>query len=227
MRQLPILMLALLLSACAAFNAEDMPATMVAERAAFATEAVILNAQDLEARTQAAATVAAAEATIAAVGGVNIQLLATLQRNVTPTPVLDTQQQIDARQAAEFEGRRLFVKTGVGDTVDPNTGCVLTPALSFPVSGRQVYATARAFNIEAGTPLTARWYYENELVYEFEFTTTRGYADWCFWFDIRPDIVEFRPGSWAVRLYADGFQLEEPMPFTMVDDRVPETSPDG
>jgi hypothetical protein len=222
-----MLMLAALLSACAAFNAEDVPATMAAERVAFATEAVMISALDLDARTRSAATVAAAEATIAVVSGVNIQLLATLQRNVTPTPVLDTQQQIDARQAAEFEGRRLFVKTGVGDTVDPDTGCILTPSLTFPVSGRQIYATARAFNIEAGTPLSARWYYENELVYEFDFTTTRGYADWCFWFDIRPDIVEFRPGSWSVRLYADGFQLEEPMPFSMIADSMPEAMPGG
>lgn len=214
-------------SACAAFNTEDTYATLSAERVAFATESVLLREINLIERTEAAATMQAAEATMALSNGVNQQLLATLQRNVTPTPQLESIQQVDARQAAEFEGRRLFFKTGVSDFVNPEDGCVVSPSLTFSVNTPQIYATAQAFNIEVGTPLDARWYYEEELVYEFSFTTTRAYTEWCFWFDITPDLVEFRPGSWSVRLFADGFQLEEPMSFTMVADDTQEMSGDG
>ncbi len=212
---------AVVVSGCAAFNGEDARGTLEAERVGFATEIAALATQDTLERTQAAQEVAAGNATLALVNGVNQQLVATLKRVLTPTPPLQAVQQISGTQAAQFEGRRLFVKTGVSAQVNPRDGCVEGAALTFSVDTPRIYATARAFNIEAGTPLMARWFYENELVYEFSFTTERSYDDWCFWFDITPDLVAFKAGSWAVRLYADGFQLEEPMPFSLVETEMP------
>jgi len=204
-------------SGCAAFNAGDARGTLEAERVGFATEIAALATQDTVERTQSAQEVMSGDATLAVINGVNQQLVSTLQRVITPTPPLESAQQISGTQAAQFEGRRLFVKTGVSAQVNPQDGCVEGAALTFGVDTPRIYATARAFNIESGTPLMARWFYENALVYEFSFTTERGYDDWCFWFDITPDLVEFKAGSWAVRLYADGFQLEEPMPFSLVE----------
>lgn len=211
------LMSVLFISGCAAFNAQDERVTLEAERIGFATEIAALATQDVVERTESAQLAAESDATLAVMNGINQQLVATLQRVITPTPPLDSVQQISGTQAAQFEGRRLFVKTGVSEQVNPQDGCVEGAALTFSVDSPRIYATARAFNIESGTPLMARWFYENELAYEFSFTTERGYDDWCFWFDITPDLVEFKAGSWAVRLYADGFQLEDPIPFTLVE----------
>lgn len=220
-----MLVLWAVLSGCAAFNAQDARITLDAERVSFATEIAALGTQDVMARTAVISTVTAADATLAAMNGINQQLVSTLQRVVTPTPQLDTVQQIDSTMAAQFEGRRLFVKTGMSATVDAASGCVTGPALTFTTDTPRIYATAQSFNIEAGTPLLSRWFYENELVYEYDFVTQRGYDEWCFWFDITPDLVEFRPGSWSVRLYADGFQLEDPMSFTMIDPAPSDTAP--
>lgn len=209
--------LALGLSACAAFDVEDVYGTQEAELIAFSTEAVELATQSALDQQVVERTVIAAEATMVMVRGVNQQLVSTLQSVVTPTPPLETRQQIDVTLAALFEGRRLFVKTGMGREIDAN-GCVVEPIINFTPSDTRLYATARAFNIEAGVPLVARWSYEGTLVYEESFVSPGNFADWCFWFALTPNEAEFAVGAWAVRLFADGFQLEDPISFTIIPD---------
>lgn len=213
-RFMPII-LVIALSGCAAFNQEDTYATLEVEYNAYATEIVVVNDENQRNIETSNQNIGTAEALIAMERGINLQLVGTLERAVTPTPGLIIDQSLNPTIEAEFSGRRYFQKTGMSLDVQSEDGCVTVPNLSFPVDSERIYATARVQNIESGVPLASKWYYEEELVYEFDFVTDTSHSNWCFYFYIEPDIVEFRPGSWSVRLFADGFQLEGPMPFTM------------
>lgn len=215
MRPILLALLIISLTGCAAFNREDTYATLEVEHSAFATEIMVIRNENQENSETISQDIATSEALIAMERGVNLQLIGTLERAVTPTPGLIIDQSLNPTIEAEFGGRRYFQKTGMSLDIRPEDGCVTVPNLSFPVSSDRIYATARVQNIESGVPLASKWYYEEELVYEFDFVTDSNHSDWCFYFYIDPDIVEFRPGSWSVRLFADGFQLEEPMSFTM------------
>ncbi len=210
-----LLLLCPLLSACAAFTGDDTEATMAAENVAFSTEAVLLVEADLSQRTQTAATLTAGQATLAAVQGANQQLAATLQGIVTPTPERVVDNTLDGTIVAEFAGQRYFQKTGMTRAVNPGDGCAQVSQATFSTADARIYATARVQNIEAGVSLASEWYYEGEQVYAFDFMTEVPYDEWCFYFYITPDIVEFVPGSWSVRLFADSFQLEDAMTFIM------------
>lgn len=207
------LLFMMLVTGCSAIGGEDTQGTAVAENASYLTESASINATMRADRASINITAQAAETEVAMIDGVNVQLVRTLERVVTPTPPLTGALEIDPTAAAEFEGERLFVKTGLSSEVDPNTGCVINPRVTFNAQEDRIYATMQVFNIEAGVPLRSEWYFQGELVYDFEFSSDQFYEDWCVWFFIDPTIVDFTPGSWTVRLYGDGFQLEDALAF--------------
>src|SRR5690606_3624306 len=74
------------LSACAALNRADTPATLIAENAAYATEIVALDAAATQETSDSSLRAAELATSAAHTNGVNAQLVGTLQVVVTPTP---------------------------------------------------------------------------------------------------------------------------------------------
>lgn len=110
---------------CATLQQTDFPATQVAENVAYATEIAALGAvmQGEEATHVAQIAQVATEAAV--VGGVNAQLLGTLQAVVTPTRVLVQDSSLDlASLPSDVSGGILFAGTGLAYGVRPNDGCI-------------------------------------------------------------------------------------------------------
>jgi hypothetical protein len=210
------------LCGCQALS-EDVEGTIEADYAQLGTEAAELSGVALARRTEVAATVEFSGTRIAEDKNINQQIFATLAAGSTPTVALVAgQAQADVRMDAMAAGfdldGRLFIKTGVSDTVDSNTGCVVNPRSSFPPDTPALYATVEVFNIRSGTPMRAAWFYEGEPISQ-EDRVIGGHAEVCLWFRLDQTQTSFRPGTWSVILYADAenFQLEDPMTFFIVE----------
>ncbi len=151
---------------------------------------------------------------IAEIQAVNSVLLATVRAgDPAGGVVVDT----IATPVGLDPNRRWFVKTGTSESVSEVDGCVEDPHITFSVDTQQIFATVRAFNIQSGTLMSVQWYYEGNEVWQDSWTVPQNSADLCIWFDIQPSYLEFKPGNWSVRLFADGFQLEDPMAFAMTE----------
>lgn len=216
-KPLLLLILSLILTACDGLTGVDTVGTLDAENILYGTEIAELQVISQEERIRAQETITADETRVAVVSGINHHLLATLVREITPTPPLQAVDalSLDSTQVAQFAGQRLFVKTGVSDRINADNGCVIDPKLSYPASVTALYATVRAQNLGSGVPMRADWTYENELVYSEEWIVDRNYNDICIWFDITPQKVEMKPGFWSVRLFAENFTLEDAMTFVI------------
>lgn len=206
-----------LLCSCQAFNRVDTYGTAQAQNYGFETEVAAMTEVAQTQNIAAAATVEAGETSVALINGVNQQLVATLQRQVTPTPQLQIEgiQPLDPTLQAQYEGRRLFVKTGTSTEVNPVDGCVVNPQVFFTEDVTRIYGTLKAFNIEAGVLMRAEWKHEGTPVWEDVWTVDANYGEICIWFYIEPSYVEFIPGAWSVEMFADGFSLEGPMAFSI------------
>lgn len=217
-----IAVLALALTGCQALSGGvDVQGTLVAGDSIYATTAADLARQSVGSETQVAATLVAVETESAAYRSVNDQLLATLAAGSTPTPALMVGQ-ADPNTGGEIRfgaTDRLFIKTGVSAGVDAN-GCVVDPTTSFSSDVTRLYATFRAFNVAAGTPMRADWFYENDLRIRDDWRVPSGIGEACLWFDIDISRTEFTVGQWQVALYVDDemFQLEDRMAFFITSD---------
>ncbi len=209
-----VILLVLVVSGCQVLNQPDMPATLQAENMGYVVEATEI-AQTITGRAAEIQLTADASATeIAQMRVVNQVLLATVRAG-DPQGVQGVVANTITTPVGLEAGQRWFVKTGTSARVRSGDGCVEDPRLSFATTAEQIYATVRAFNIQAGVVMSAQWYYEGNPVWEDSWALDRNSADICMWFDITPNNVEFQPGSWSVRLFADGFQLEEAMTFSI------------
>lgn len=217
--RLLLLIFILALAGCQA--GDDVAGTMEADEIRYATESVELANAALLRNTEVAATADAAEIQIAENRNVNNQIFATLAASSTATPVLLAGQVADIRRDAlaasdEFDfDDRLFIKTGVSDTIDTSSGCVVNPRTSYTTDTQRLYATVQAYNVQAGTPMRANWYREDEMVKSEDWFIDQSRAEYCIWFSMDQTEVQFTPGSWMVILYVDeeNFQLEDPMAF--------------
>jgi len=204
----------LLVSGCEAFSGPDMPATFQAESRLYVAEATAIAVTAQADAQRVEVTAQAAETKIAEIQAMNAVLLATAYAGDTSQGVVvDT----FATPVDLDPNRRWFVKTGVSDRVRDSDGCVEGAHVNFPVDSTQIFATVQAFNIQAGTLMSVQWFYEGSEVWQDSWTVPQNSANLCIWFDIQPSYVEFKPGSWSVRLFADGFQLEDPMSFSMTE----------
>jgi len=211
----------LVLVGCQALDGgADVSETQVAGDAIYATTAADLARQSITSQTQVAATVVAVETESAAYRSVNDQLLATLSAGSTPTPALMVgQANPNTGGEVRFEqSDRLFIKTGVSTTVD-DSGCVVNPATSFSSDITRLYATFRALNVAAGTPMRADWFYEGELRIQDDWRVPSDIDEACLWFELEASRTEFSVGQWQVALYVDEelFQLEDRMAFFIND----------
>ena len=211
------LTVASLLSACQVLNAPDVPATLSAQNIGYIIESTAI-ASTLQARAASIESTAQAASTTVALGSdINLQLMATMRVVLTPTSARAVDP-VSAVRDALAEGQRYFVKTGVSTSVNPSDGCVIQASTVFPADVTVLYATARVFNIQAGVPLAAEWFYEGNLVRTDRWTNPNASSEMCFWFNVTEAEVDFTPGNWSVALYAEGFQLEDRMNFTIQPD---------
>ncbi len=207
------LMLFLLLAGCQVLDPPDRVATLQAENINIVQEATAIaqSAQRDRDRIQDLAVSAMTE-----VGNIqqsNLVLLATVRAG---DPVEErVVANADIQLAQITPGQRWFVRTGVSNFINEADGCVVSPQIAFSADASPIYATVRAFNIEPGVQMSVQWDYEGAEVHREGFTLQQGGSDICLWFSIDQTLVDFAPGNWAVRMFADGFQLETPMTFSI------------
>lgn len=214
-----LMIAAVMMVGCAAFTAEDTAATLSARNAAAATELTTLGemmtaeASTMVERVSALATESAASA------GVNAQLVATLMQIVTPTPELEGSTFDPSAITSPIEvGQRLYVATGATTVVDSTTGCVIEPRARFGPGEPRLYGTWIAYNLRAGTVFRAQWYRDDELVFTDAWTAPRDHEQICIWFYVTPQDVDFLPGRWQVRLFADEVNVATPIEFIIEGD---------
>lgn len=205
--------LTLLSAGCQALGAPDVPATLQAENEQIVREATVI-AQAVQAdRAAIQATADAIHTEAAGIQRANLVLLATVRAGDPPDQgvVAST----DGRLPLLTPGQRWFMKTGLSQFINEADGCVVSPQISFGADTPIIYSTMRAYNIASGVQLSATWEYEGTEVFRDSFVLSNSAAEICLWFSITPQDAEFQPGNWSVRLFADGFQLESPVSFTI------------
>jgi len=204
-----------LLTACGAFERTDIPGTQIAENIALSTEVVAIHQTAVGEQATHTAQTEALINEAALVNGVNSQLLGTLQAVVTPTVVLIQDNSIEFSSLPEsVQGNRLYVGTGVSDSVDGN-GCITTQRLSFDPGVQRIYATLVLYNVTVNTNITINWFRNGELVFSDSWVATQDASQMCLWFDIDPSRVQFLSGEWRVIANADGSPAIDAMGFTI------------
>lgn len=219
------------LNSCQAFNRIDTYATAQAQNAGYETEVAAMTQVATAEVALINTTIEAHETTIAHVNGINQQLMRTLAIQVTPTPQIQVEAGVvDSTLQSDFEGRRLFVKTGVSTEINSSDGCVINPQFYFSETETRLYGTIKAFNIEPGVLMRAEWRKDGVPVWEDVWTVDQSYAEICIWFYLESADVPFTPGDWSVEMFADSFSLEGPMSFNIesasgTEDMMDEQSP--
>lgn len=209
----------IVLPACDALNQADIPATVVAQNAALATEIVILDEMAAAESSESSARAAELATSAAQINGVNAQLVGTLQVVVTPTPPLQADAFDPMTPSAPGEvGQRLYVNSGVSTDVRSSDGCVVDPREQFSPFVSRLYATFVAFNLTAGTLFRVEWWWttNQQMMFADSWTADRDYSELCVWFYVTQDDVTFQPGSWQARLFVDDVQMTSPQRFEIV-----------
>ena len=225
---------------CSALSSEDIPGTVAVESTAYAAEATAM-VLDLQAQgTAIYATAVYAETYVTQMDGINRQMVATLRAAVPPTQQVvqgrDTSQPLisglegvpleampDDTQAASGAGAGSssgiteFQPVQTASSVRSSDGCADVLANEFSVDTPIIYATARAFNMRAGTDMNVEWSFEGQVVYSWQFVVDVDDADYCLWFSMTPQDAPFTPGDWSVRMLANGAPLPSPANFRIVE----------
>lgn len=231
---------------CSALGGEDIPGTIAVESTAYADEATAM-ARDLQAQGTAVQTTAVyAQTYVTQMDGINRQMVATLRAAVPPTQQIvqqrDTSQPLisgveglpqeeqpgnaDASGAGAGAGAGAesgssgiteFQPVQTASSVRASDGCADVVTTEFTVDTTTIYATARAFNMHAGTEMSVEWSFGGQVVYSWQFTVDVEDADYCLWFSITPEDAPFTPGDWSVRMLANGAPLPAPANFRIVE----------
>jgi hypothetical protein len=217
-----------LLVGCSALGGEDLSATLQAQGTAYIAEATAISDRMAAMGTQIAATTAYAATYVAQVDGTNRQIVATLRASVPPTPQIVTAMNpelpigtltSDMMGMPEIAGAgggilQFLQFTQTASSVRSSDGCAENVTSQFTPATSQIYATARALNVSAGTELGVEWLYEGQIVYSSRFVVEQFSPDYCFWFFITPQDVPFTPGNWSVRMLVNGAPTQ-PFSFTI------------
>lgn len=205
-----------LIGGCQVFRPADVPATLQAQNAAHVAEATTIAQAQITEAAQVLATVQADETHVARQEGINQVLvltvragdLATVERGVGNAPGAATTPGTGATQ---------FVEIQTAASVRESDGCADGIQTQFPPDTPQIYLTARALNIRAGTRLNVEWRFEGEIAWQENWTVPVDSGDFCLWFYIDPTTVNFSPGNWSVQLFADGIVAGTPAAFSILD----------
>ena len=209
--KLTLFCLVLCLCACQSLAPPDANATLRARERQILGEATSIARAASRDLQQARATVELQETGIAAMQQGNAELLVTVRagesESLRPSSV-------SLPQGPRTPGARWFAKTGLSRFISPQTGCVISPQISFANDAEVLYVTLRAWNVRAGLQLSVQWWHESEPVHSEAYVLPADRAEECFWFSLTPDLASFVTGSWRVQLYANGAALETPQSFT-------------
>ncbi len=209
--------LAAAVTGCQVVGSPDIPATTQAENLEIVHEATRIAQAAQADREAVAATADAVMTEVADLQQANLVLLATVRAGDPPTQGVIVSTDGLGQVPALTPGQRWFTRTGVSQRINEADGCVVSPQITFTMDTPIIYATMRVFNIESGVQLSALWEREGMEMYRDSFVLNRGASEICLWFSIERSEVEFVPGNWTVRLFADGFQLESPLAFTILE----------
>ena len=211
-------LLVLFLSGCKVLAGENINATLETGDHAFATEAAALAGTAIVQRTDVALTVNAAGTEIALVNSVNERLYATLAAGSTSTVAVipgQVEPAVMGAMADQEAGDRMFMITGMSASVHPTTGCVVDARTSFSGNVAQLYVTMQSYNVQAGTPMRAEWFYEGNLRVQQSWIVDLTAAERCLWFQIDASDTTFSPGTWsvAVSVGEQSIPIEDPITF--------------
>ncbi len=211
-----LLSLFIIVAACQVLRPEDVPATLQAQNAAYIAEATALAETHQAAAGQVLATAQAAESYVAQEESINQVLVATVRAG-DPTTVARAVGSAPGAAGTPGAGETAFVEIQTAGSVRESDSCPASIQTEFPTNVQEIYVTARALNIRAGTRLDVEWRYEGELVWQENWTVPVDSDDFCFWFNIDPAVAALSPGNWSASLYADGVSIGAPATFSIFD----------
>ncbi len=119
-----------------------------------------------------------------------------------PSAPIATEELVAAVPANQPELASLATAAGVN-----NDGCASGTTTQFSTTSTEIYVTAVARNIPAGTRLVSRWTYNGTEVAVFDWTPDYTITEECIWFFIDQTAVPFAPGNWGVSLEAVGLAV--------------------
>ena len=203
---------AVTLGACQVVGGPDVSATLQADNQQILMEATTIARSAQADQASVAATADASMTTVADLQGSNLVLLATVRAGDPPSVkvVASTDQ-----RAEVTPGQQWFLRTGLSQVVDPNDGCVVSPQISFSSDTPTIYMTIEGYNVVSGTRLTAVWEHEGTEVYRDSLVLSRSASEMCVWLSMDQTEVDFTPGNWTVRAFADDQQLGTPETFVI------------
>jgi hypothetical protein len=232
-RNLSVLFL-MLLSACQVLNRPDVPATLQAQNDGYIIEATMLAGTSQANQTTIEATSMAVGTLVADQNSINLQMLATIRAVIPPTPGRivgnadgsvpgfipagpgDTGALITGDGATTPVPTTIqFTNIGVASAVRRADGCAVSLLTQFPANTQRIYVTARALNIRAGTLMAVEWRRENQVVVQENWTVPQDATNFCLWFNMDSAAVQFTPGQWSVRLFANNQPIDPEVTFTI------------
>ncbi len=227
-------LLMLLASACQAVGGQNPAATLEANNNVFLAEATNLAMTANANGTQVMATAQVIQTQVMQVNTVNQHLLATVIAGSSPTPRVVVGNadpsssnsmptgggQIGDVPVQSSDGSTVgaqFTQIGTASSVRNSDGCADGLQNQFSSDASQIYITAQAFNLPAGTMMSAEWSSNGTvLVTNSPWTVDQNYDDICVWFFISQEDTPFTPGEWSARLLANNVPIEPAASFTIV-----------
>ena len=101
----------------------------------------------------------------------NAELLVTVRAGESESLRLSS---VSLPQGPQTPGARWFAKTGLSRFISPQTGCVISPQISFANDTEVLYVTLRAWNVRAGLQLSVQWWHESEPVHSEAYVLPAG-----------------------------------------------------
>lgn len=209
--------LILLLSACQALNAPNVPATLRVQNTAYVLEATAISESLSTRQVEVEATAQAASTTVAETGSVNRVLMATARALIPPTPPRQLGGVVVTTEGMTNTGSSQFLSTGVTSRKRDSDGCADDFETQFASTTPAIYVITQAASVQAGTLMQADWNYEGQMVSQSSWTVPRAETNFCIWFYIDPATVPFNAGSWSVQLSANGSPVSTPISFSIVE----------
>ncbi len=232
---------ALVVGGCSGLGGSQNPEVAATEQnISLAAEGTALRDALNRQSVDTAATAAAAETYILERESINAQLLATLRAVIPPTqqvvqgagagtPSLNTQPELpglagagtpvppsgDVETVGSASGTQ-YTAIATAGGVNNGDGCAVGVRNTFSTSDAEIYLTMRAFNVRAGTIMSAVWSLDGTVMYDdFSFSVAADDDDFCVWFSIDPATVAFTPGTWTAQFFANGTPIEPAAQFTI------------
>lgn len=94
--------------------------------------------------------------------------------------------------------------------------CALSPSTSFSQGISELYVSAVAQNVTAGTLISSRWVHDGTEAAYYDWRPTFDINGACIWFHLPGDEVSLTAGDWTVQLAIDGTPVGNSVAFTIL-----------